>query len=168
MKRFLSIFVILLLAAGGCTTTTTTTSTEDDPSDSNMGESIETAPASVYGDPAQAVPGQNWVLESIQVNGQNVSIPTRAQAALQFRQSGEVNGRGGINAFFGSYSIDSQGRLVWGPGQLAVTRMAGPRELIEFEDTFLGAIRRADSAFVNDDGQLILSGSGIRMQFARG
>lgn len=168
MKRFLSLFVILLLAAGGCTTTTTTTSTDEEATDAAMEETSATPSSSIYGNPAEAVPGQSWVLQSIQVNGQDITIPARAQTALQFRQSGEVNGRGGVNAFFGSYSLDSQGRLVWGPGQLAVTKMAGPRELIEFEDQFIGAIRRADSAFVNDDGQLILSGSGVRMQFARG
>lgn len=159
-----SLILLTGLLFSGCTSTT------------EQARSTTPEPAPTYttsfqaSDPTNApdlLAGKAWTLESLEFDGRTIEVPQDANTGLEFRHSGQVNGRAGINAFFGQYSIDRSGNLSWGSNTFATTRMAGPRPLIEFENEFLRALRRSNTVLL-ENGELVLRGTGVRMKFVNG
>lgn len=68
------------------------------------------------------------------------------QLVLELGPEGHASGFAGVNRFNGSYSLKQQteGRGALSFGELAATRMAGPAELMQQEESFLAALRATD------------------------
>lgn len=112
--------------------------------------------------------GVEWQLQSWRIEGTERQLVPGSQIAVSFDPSGKVAGNGSVNRFSGDFRFDQNGRIVWPSSGFAVSKMAGPPELMNQERSFLQALRRM-SDFRADGSQLILeSASGKTvLTFAR-
>ena len=91
-------------------------------------------------------------LTSAIVNGGQLSIPDNPAITINFHSGGIVSGNSGVNRYFGGMEIMPTGTFRWEPPDFATTKMAGEADLMEFEATFLKALRTADALQLVDDG----------------
>ena len=138
-------------------------------------------PAAPTAPPAQVTPpvepgaakssaraGVQWQLQSWRVDGAERALVPGSQIEVSFDPGGKVAGNGSVNRFSGDFRFDQNGRLVWPASGFAVTKMAGPPDLMQQERMFLQTLRRMRD-FRSEGPQLILeSASGKTvLTFAR-
>lgn len=100
--------------------------------------------------------GVRWMLDSYDSNGVTKNAPGAASADALFER-GTVSGFSGVNSFSGKYELSGSKLTV---GQLASTMMAGPPELMDFEQSYTAALERADSFTADEDSLDIFDRSG--------
>ncbi len=83
------------------------------------------------------ITGTNW--RPLSIGDQIVGAETRLH--LRFEVDGKLNGNGGCNSFFGSYTL-SESDIDIGP--IGATRMACPQPQMEFEARFFEALEKAE------------------------
>lgn len=112
--------------------------------------------------------GVQWQLQSWRIDGAEQALVPGSEIAVSFDPSGKVAGNGSVNRFSGNFRFDQNGRMVWPPSGFAISKMAGPPDMMKQERTFLQALRRM-SDFRVEGPQLILeSASGKTvLTFAR-
>lgn len=107
-----------------------------------------------------AISGQ-WQIE--RVNGVLVSlvIPSGGRAAtLTLEIEGSFTAFAGINRLNGTVNTNALGDGIWEAGPVVTTKMAGPPELMELEQSVLSAL--AESQFVwHVDDALLLKRDGV-------
>jgi heat shock protein HslJ len=104
-----------------------------------------------------AFEGTEWRLVDV---GGVTAIPGRADrpASVSFdRESASVHGTSGLNSFFGPYALDGAKLRV---ENVAMTKMAGPPELMQQESAFVSALHSARSWRVNGDELELLDEKG--------
>jgi heat shock protein HslJ len=84
-----------------------------------------------------------WMLQKMTIDGKEYKL-TDENPFIKFENDGKVSGFASINRFFGSIKIDNQGRVKW-TAPFGSTRMAGPPELMEQENSFLNALQKTES-----------------------
>jgi len=62
---------------------------------------------------------------------------------IKFESDGKLSGFASINRFFGSVQIDNHGAVKW-TAPFGSTKMAGPPELMQQEDSFLDALQKTE------------------------
>ena len=77
------------------------------------------------------------------INGKEYKL-TDEKPFIKLENDGKVSGFASINRFFGSMLIDNQGSVKW-TAPFGSTRMAGPPELMEQENSFLNALQKTES-----------------------
>jgi heat shock protein HslJ len=95
----------------------------------------------------------SWLL--VEIDGEKVDPEAPRQVDFE---EGRVSGRVGVNRFTGPYTLGGE-TIEFGPA--AVTRMAGPPELMKLEDRFLAALEgehpvRIETRLVIGDLVLVL------------
>lgn len=95
----------------------------------------------------------DWVVTAYRFGDEMVAPDDRAEASLLI-DGDLIAGTMGVNRFTGQIGDD----LPVGP--LAMTRMAGPEEIMRQEDTLLEHLQAADTVEVAEDG-MILSLDGL-------
>lgn len=105
-----------------------------------------------------------WTLESMEANAGNPPLPPpgRTRPTVTFEPvdksgQGKVTGFGGVNRFFGNYSVSGGSLAV---GSLGASRMAGPTELMTMEKIFLGVLQSAREWKIEKSTLEITGGAG--------
>jgi heat shock protein HslJ len=104
-----------------------------------------------------AFEGTEWRLVDV---GGVAAIQGRGDrpASVAFdREAASVRGTSGLNSFFGPYAVDGAKLRV---ENLALTKMAGPPELMQQESAFVGALHSARSWNVHGDELELLDEKG--------
>jgi heat shock protein HslJ len=99
------------------------------------------------------LPGTAW--EATGINNGTGAVATgehTGRASLVFGDGGALTGRTGVNSLMGGYEADGDSLTF---GQIAVTRKAGPPELMALEEQFLTALDRV-TAWSLDGTRLVL------------
>ncbi|GEM_PF-544495 len=106
--------------------------------------------------------GQRYVLEAMVIGGQTYELAD-TRPTLLVSNEGKVSGLASLNRYMGRLRIDSEGVVSWA-GPLAMTRMAGPAELMRQEQAFVEALTKTTRLSVegeqlyaeSEDGQMRL------------
>jgi len=88
-------------------------------------------------------------VEPVEPASQRAMPPT-----MNFSASGKLSGFASVNTFGASYDADKDGSM--DIGQIATTTMAGPIELMDQEDAFLGALEQTRSYRLESGGLTLL------------
>ena len=102
------------------------------------------------GDPWSHVVARPWRLVAIE--GEPVSAGSPARLTLEGES--QIVGNGGVNRFFGTY--ERVGRTGFRCGRLALTRQAGPPELMREEARLVELLAYADGIRVDGDELVLL------------
>ena len=87
----------------------------------------------------QALYGKTLVLRRMIGGSTEVVLPPGATITLTLEDDGRVSGRAAVNSYFGAFKRLANGGIDMS-GAFGVTKMAGPPELMQAEDTFLRAL----------------------------
>lgn len=98
------------------------------------------------------VTNQDWALEEVF----GVTLPAMPKApTLSFDDEEEsLFGFSGINRYFGTFTIDSQGNLSISP--IASTKMAGEEELMDLENRFTSRLEDTERWLIEGDHLILL------------
>jgi heat shock protein HslJ len=97
------------------------------------------------------ITGTDW--RPVSIGDQVVASDTRLH--LRFEVDGKLNGNGGCNSFFGSYTLGESGIEI---GPIGATRMACPPPQMELEERFFLALENA-AKIESRANRLVLSDS---------
>lgn len=101
--------------------------------------------------------GAPFQLESMRVNKEGVKLPVKPRPTVQFADANRVSGHAGVNRYSRTAEIGAGGTIRW-TGAAISTRMAGPPELMELENKFLGAL--------TETSRISLTGSTLTLRSA--
>src|SRR5262245_8268454 len=87
----------------------------------------------------QALYGKTLFLRRMIAGGEEVELPPGATITLTLAGDGRVSGRAPANSYFGAFKRLARGEIEMS-GVFGTTKMAGPPELMQAEDTFLRAM----------------------------
>ena len=106
---------------------------------------------------------KQWTLNKLIIDGTEHQL-TETIPTISINKEGKVTGSASINIYRGKIKIDDQGNIKWSP--LAMTRMAGPEELMKQESVFLKALPQTTQLSV-DENILYLQGGDkqVELQF---
>jgi heat shock protein HslJ len=99
----------------------------------------------------------NWNVVSVDGAKVTPAADNSAGPNLVFKSDKSVAGFAGVNNFFGTYELPSEGALRIRPG--GVTRKAGPQPLMQQEQRLLGLLQVIDGYRIKGD-ELTLRGQG--------
>jgi heat shock protein HslJ len=114
----------------------------------------------------QALANQDLALTQLTVKGQDMALPDQ-RPTLRFLEAGRIAGKGPVNRFMGGYELSGDGRVTWPAAGLAGTRMAGPPEAMELEQTFFNALTATSALQTSPGGVQFRSQDGrTRVEFS--
>lgn len=89
--------------------------------------------------------GSNWILQSLMIEGQEVTFSEESRVTIQFDEDGDAEGSGGCNTFSGEYQTGAGGSLSF--GAIVWTEMAclEPEDIMEQETQFFSALNMVAS-----------------------
>ena len=101
--------------------------------------------------------GSEWRPQKID----SVDVPGEPEMFVRFGEGGRLEGHGGCNRFFGSYTLSS-GKVAIGP--IGATRMACQEPVMDRETSFLRALEsarrfkrdRIDLRMTGDEGNAVI------------
>jgi heat shock protein HslJ len=120
-------------------------------SSSGASPSSSASPASAGSPAPVGLAGTSWTLADL-----DGTTPAGAAPTLEFREDGTAGGMSGCNSYNGSYTVDGN-TITFGP--LISTKMACEQPLMTMESAYLAALQGATAAAVDEDGNLVLSGT---------
>ena len=103
--------------------------------------------------------GAAWQVQ--QLNGQPVS---NATLTLNFHEPGKLAGKAACNNYMASYEQQASQFTIQTGG---MTMKACPQPLMDIESQFVEALKGVDSATIDDQGTLLLSGEGVEIKATR-
>lgn len=103
-----------------------------------------------------ALAGTDWRPLSIG----DLIVPGDSRLHLRFEVDGKLNGYGGCNSFFGTYTFDGSGIDI---GSIGATRMACPEPQMELEAKFLLALENAELFEIRANHLLLSDGDGVEL-----
>jgi len=99
----------------------------------------------------QSLYGKTLFLRRMIAGGAEVALPPGATISLTLTGDGRVSGRAAVNAYFGAFKRLANGGIEMG-GAFGTTKMAGPPELMQVEETFLRALAGVERVRPTGDG----------------
>ena len=99
----------------------------------------------------QALYGKMLFLRRMIAGGAEVALPPGATITLTLAGDGRVSGRAPVNSYFGAFKRLANGGIEMS-GAFGTTKMAGPPELMQAEDTFLRALAGVERIRPSADG----------------
>ena len=103
-----------------------------------------------------SVCGSKWQLTRLRVNGATVAIDDKARFTFVCNTEGNVMGKSGINTYRGAMQVTDNGQLLWDTSSFASTKMAGPDNLMQQENTYLRARSGTRQAFTKSGGDRLI------------
>lgn len=103
------------------------------------------------------IAGIEWHLQSMKTNNQTVSLIKDTKNTFSCDENGQVAGMATINRYFGSFSFQKDGEIIWNKA-FGMTRMAGPPDLMEQEAKFMQALPLTSRIYMKK-GKLVLISS---------
>jgi heat shock protein HslJ len=80
-------------------------------------------------------------LTKLVIAGEEKPLPAQPIITLKIVSDGLLGGNSGVNSYFGGFTVDDAGHVQWSKPGFAVTLMAGPEDLMNLEQQFLGALQ---------------------------
>ncbi len=156
--RFVLLFaVIVATACGGAGTADSKLVAQEAPQPEQPVDHSD--PAATASLPAELL--GRWKL--VAIDGEAIAEVGTTPFVL-FAEDGTVGGVGGINRFNTKVTV-AEGKLSFSPA--AMTKMAGPPEAMDLEDTFMNRLMSASSYAVDGDNLLMWAGDNEALKFAR-
>jgi heat shock protein HslJ len=87
----------------------------------------------------RALYGRTLILQRMIAGGLEVALPPGAEITMVLSEDRRIAGRSAVNQYSGAYRLLANGGIDMGGG-FATTRMSGPPELMQAEDTYLRAL----------------------------
>lgn len=106
------------------------------------------SPISITSRNLDQIVGMQWTLEAMMINGNAYPLPEK-RPFIKFENDRKITGYAAVNSFFGAIRINDNGAVKW-PSPLGVTRMAGPKERMNLEMTFLSALKQTMTFSLTD------------------
>lgn len=107
----------------------------------------------------------NWVLTSWTTSLDDKQEILAPAPTLFIGYAGEISGQSGVNRYNGTARIANT-ELNWGAG-FALTRRAGPPELMMSENKYLNDLRSTRQVTVRGDKLIFTGDKPLRLEFAR-
>jgi heat shock protein HslJ len=104
-----------------------------------------------------------WQLVEGTVDGRELPSVPGYRVTLELGADGTIGGNSGCNAYSGTY--DLVGGVFERGAEMAMTAIGCRPELERLEDAYLRALRLVDTAAIEEDGSLHLSGEGAELVF---
>ncbi len=136
-------WVLLLMFAAGC----------------SNGQSGAVADGDGAAANSAALQASDWTLQSLVIDGQALPLPPGSAATLRAVEGEGVSGMAFVNRYSGRLAVTDAGGLSWGQA-FALTKMAGPPELMELESQYLQALQQTTRARIDGSGLTLQSGDG--------
>jgi heat shock protein HslJ len=102
------------------------------------------------------ITGTVW--RPVSIGDQMVASDTRLH--LRFEVDGKLNGNGGCNSFFGSYTLGESGIDI---GPIGATRMACPEPQMELEAKFFLALQKAEKIESRANRLVLSDNTGVEL-----
>lgn len=163
MRRGLAGIAMALAACGGAERPARTAMA---PAVQAAGVAPDTAPPPV---PREQVRNVEWTLARLVVGGRELPLVEGSTATLLIDDADRVAGRASINRYAGTLAPRMPvGEIRWMSPGFAVTKMAGPPELMRQEDAFLLALGRTTHVEMAGERLVLRSDDGgMRLEFRR-
>jgi heat shock protein HslJ len=131
--------------------------------------SPDSGPQVVNAQTANKLHQREWDLKGLTLEGQQIVMDLDARVSIRFDANGQVSGIAAVNRYTGTYVLSADGKLGWGSPGFAVTRKAGPPELMQIEQAYLKALRVINVAILarhtlviqSDDAATVLTFSEV-------
>lgn len=107
---------------------------------------------------------QTWTLVRLEVNGEEEPLPKDAPATFEPMESRRYVGNAGVNSYEIHLAINRHGEIRFTGEDGGVTEMAGPPHLMAFEDVYLAAFWKIQTAEVSGS-RLVLKGPGVQLDY---
>ncbi len=109
--------------------------------------------------------GTRWALESYDSGGRAVGVPSGSEVDATF-ENGRVSGSSGVNTYSGEYVLSGSRLTI---SKLASTLMAGPQELMDLEQAYLGLLEQTASYTAEDGGLTLFGKNGdVLLEYSKG
>lgn len=110
--------------------------------------------------PSLRLEGPEWSLVDVGGKAPVAGLGSRKAFVSFDVDAGSLRGNSGLNSFFGPYALDGSKLRI---ENLAMTRMAGPPELMEQETAFVAALHAARSWRLDGHALLLLDEKGVQL-----
>jgi heat shock protein HslJ len=109
-----------------------------------------------------------WQLQSVQDTGSQKTPPKESPITIRLEGNGKVAGSASVNRYFGDFELTDDGVIAWkGPG-FGVTMMAGPPELMDFEQYYFKILHQCDRLSLNNDRLIFhTQDSKVRLEYKK-
>jgi len=112
--------------------------------------------------------GRDYRLKKLVLEGRTIALSTESAPTIRFDGKGTAEGNATLNRYRRGYEVLSSGALRFTKEGMAMTRMAGPPELMDQEDRFLSALDRVERVRIEGDTLFLEDGKGTTvLTFAR-
>ena len=92
-----------------------------------------------------------WQLDVVQDTDSQKPLPKEPPITIMLEENGKVAGGASVNRYFGEFELKSDGVIQWkGPG-FGATMMAGPQELMDFEQYYFKILHQCDRLSMNNE-----------------
>jgi heat shock protein HslJ len=121
---------------------------------------------SAFQDALRQKQGIEHRLTKLVVGGTEQPLPAQPKITLTISADSVLGGNSGINSYFGGFTTDDVGRVHWNTPGFATTLMAGPENLMNLEQQFLGALQSTQRILVLGRGLIFETEDGTtRLEF---
>jgi len=112
--------------------------------------------------------GQDFRLKKLVLEGRTIALAPESAPTIRFDGKGMVEGNATLNRYRRGYEVLPFLTLRFTGQGMAMTRMAGPPELMDQEDRFLSALDRVERVRLEGDTLILEDGKGTTvLTFAR-
>ncbi|AMX03698.1 META domain-containing protein [Microbulbifer thermotolerans] len=121
-----------------------------------LGVGTEEAPVVQSAGNINTVCGSKWELKRLRINGEAVPIDDTKRFTFLCSRDGNVMGKSGINTYRGALQITANGQLLWDTSSFASTKMAGPEDQVQQENSYLRALAGTRQSFTKAGGKRLI------------
>ena len=109
-----------------------------------------------------------WQLILVQDNATQKSLPKEPAITIMLEDNGKVAGGASVNRYFGEFELKDEGAIQWkGPG-FGATMMAGPQELMDFEQYYFKILHQCDRLSLTNERLIFHTQDGkMRLEYIK-
>ncbi|WP_455210394.1 META domain-containing protein [Kaarinaea lacus] len=109
-----------------------------------------------------------WQLDLVQDNATQKSLPKEPPITIMLEENGKVAGGASVNRYFGEFALKDEGAIQWkGPG-FGATMMAGPQDLMDFEQYYFKILHQCDRLSLNSERLIFHTQDGkLRLEYIK-
>ena len=107
-----------------------------------------------------------WQLESVWDSASQKPLPKEPPVTIMLEENGKVAGGASVNRYFGEFELTADGVIAWkGPG-FGATMMAGPPELMDFEQYYFKMLHQCDRLSLDNERLIFHTQDGkVRLEY---
>ena len=115
----------------------------------------------------------HWQLADVRDNATqhalaNQALPQQPPVTIVLQENGKVAGGATVNRYFGEFTLSDKGVIQWqGPG-FGATMMAGPQELMEWEQYYFQILHQCDRLSLKNERLIFHTQDGkLRVEYKK-